>query len=41
MWSATAKDQVRQDLVKERDERDKIDIEEIRKQRGKILEAPK
>jgi hypothetical protein len=40
MWSATEKDQVRKELVKARDERYKIDIDEIRKQCDKIFEAP-
>ena len=39
MWSATEKDAVRKDLVKARDERYKIDIDEVRKQREKMFET--
>ena len=41
MWSATEKAQVRKDLVRARDERYKIDIDEIRKLRDKMFEASK
>jgi hypothetical protein len=41
MWSATGKGQVRGELVKVRDERYKIDIEQVRKHRDEILPAPK
>jgi hypothetical protein len=41
MWSATGKDQVRKELVNARDERYKIDTDQIRKQREGILVSPK
>jgi hypothetical protein len=36
MWSATQDGQVKNELVKERDERYKIDVNEVRKQREKL-----
>src|SRR5262249_40260622 len=41
MWSATEKNEVHKDLIKSREERFGIDIDEIRKQRERFLEVPR